>query len=230
MSIAARGARYLAREAVDGAVFYAVAPTGAVVGRGADMADRLYRASRHVDRGVDGLRAVRGLRGAGARVHAGGEFFHGASDRANALAQIGIDAQILERELAAASSDTDRAWVADVAAPVFSAWKDFLARTAAGGLAVYTTEWSVYQSWRERFLLLRSLAKSRGIPLASPEPPPLQKTIWERAASGEGSKLDGYLAIGKTVILGAITLTGVIGFYSVLRDLHHPPAVQAIEE
>lgn len=229
MSIAARGARYLAREAVDSAAFYAVGPTGAVVGRGADMADRLFRASRHVDRGVDGLRAVRGLRGAGARVHAGGEFFHGASDRANALAQIGIDATTLERELAEAPA-ADQAWVADTAAPVFSAWKDFLSRVATNHLAAYTTEWSVYASWRERFVLLRNLAKLRGIHLASPEPLPLQKTIWERAASGEGSKLDGYLAIGKTVILGAITLTGVVGFYSVLRDLRHPPQVQAIEE
>jgi hypothetical protein len=226
VSVAMRGARYLAREAVDSAAFHAVSPAAEVAGRGADLADRLFRAHRHIDRGASALANLhaRGhLGGTPAATHVGGEWVHGGSDRANALAQIGIDAASLEHELAGVTSEADRAWVAASAAPVFSAWKEFVARLAASPVAPYTTEWSVYTSWRDRFVMLRNLARMRGIVLTSPDPPPLPKTIFERANSGEGSQLDGYLTLAKTAILGAITLTGVIGFYSIVRDLrrHH---------
>lgn len=215
MSWLGRGARYLGEHAISDVM----APVSDVAGRGADLADRLYRANRHAEQARAMLAKRQGA------VQIGGEWFHGGSDRANALAQIGIDASALERDLdAAATSDADRAWVAMAAGPVFSAWRDFVARMAATQLAAYATEWSVFLAWQERFLNLRQLARARGLTLTSPEPQRLPKTIWERAASGEGSKLDGYLSIAKTAILGAVAVTGVIGFYSVLRDLRRPHA------
>jgi hypothetical protein len=207
---AGRGARYLAREAIADGVYSVTAPVAIAAGRGADLADRLYRVNRHADQAT----------------RMAGEWFHGTGDRANALAQIGIDAQALERDLdSAATTDADRAWLAEVAAPTFSAWKDFLARTAANRVAAYTTEWSVYLSWQARLKSLRDFARARGLVLTSPEPQPLPRTVWERAASGEGSKLDGYLALGKTAIVAAITLTGVVGFYTIVRDLKRPAHV-----
>jgi len=166
------------------------------------------RAMRH-----DGLR--------GSRMVSAGEWFHGLSDRQNAIAQLGADFSALQGDLALhATSPADVAWTVSVVAPVMAAWQDFAQKQHASGLSPWVTEWSVYLTWQERLHLLRSLARSRGIELDSPDPVPLPLTVWERSRTGEGGGLDAWLGLFKVVLLGAAATAGLVGFVAIAREWH----------
>lgn len=175
-------------------------------------------AVRRIYVGAEGVRRD-GRRGE--RMISAGEWFHGASDRSNALAQLGIDFAALHGDLNThAVSATDAAWVITEVVPALSAWEAFVAREASSALAPWVTEWTVYETWWDRLTRLRELARARGIILESPDPLPLPKTIWQRGAHGEGSPLDTWFGLLKTAIFAAVALTGFASFYVILRDFH----------
>jgi hypothetical protein len=186
------------------------------------------RDARDIARGAEGL-VNAGYREPGSHDlayglgHAvmGGEWFHGGSDRSNALAQLGIDWHAFANDLKAPTvSATDATWIAADVQPAIDEWAKFVQRMAASPVASYVTEWSVFESWSDRLRQLRALARARGILLTSAEPVPLPQTVWQRGASGTGSSLDAWITAGKTLVFGAIAITGVIGFYSLGRDVH----------
>lgn len=149
-----------------------------------------------------------------------GEWWHGGSDRTNALAQLGIDFAALQNDLTAqVTTPSDRQWMIADVAPVFAAWQTFLSRLAGSKLAAYVTEWSVFETWIQRLTRLREMARARGLVLTSAEPVPLPMTVWERGAKGTGTDLDTWVALGKTAVFGAIAVTGVVGFFAIMRDL-----------
>lgn len=181
------------------------------------ISDGIELSAGAYDHAADGIRGSQGL------VRVGGEWFHGPGDRAHALAQIGTDFQIFQTDITSVVSPhapEDVAWVTMNVAPVIAEWLTFVTRVAQSKIAPYTTEWSVYAAWWERLHRLRDAARLRGIALASPEPVPLPKTVWQRGADGTGGSLDSAIVLGKTVVFAAIAITGLAGFYSVLRDVH----------
>lgn len=167
---------------------------------------------------LDGIR--RGGRGLRKTVVAG-EFFHGGGDRKNALAQLGTDFLTFHNDLVKnATLATCAEWIAADVAPTLAEWQNFVARMAATPLAAYVTEWSVFESWFGRLVRLRAAARSKGVVLESADPQPLPQTVWERGATGTGSALDVWIAAGKTAVFGAVAITGIFGFYAIVRDLH----------
>ena len=212
--VGGRATRYLAREIASGLAapvtnrIADVADVGVVGLDAKDAAMRVYRSTR-------GVRAANGPR---VGVIVSGEWFHGGSDRKNALAQLGIDFAALQNDITA--SKADPAWIAADVAPVLAEWHNFIVHMAASSVAPYVTEWSVYESWSERLRRLRELARAHGVALASAEPAPLPQTVWERGSKGTGGPLDSWIALGKTVVFGAMAFTGLVAFYSIMRDLH----------
>ena len=183
----------------------------------------LVRGARFMRIGLEGVKS-HGRRGE--HVISAGEWFHGASDRVNALSQLGIDFANFHGDLERhAVTPADATWVITEVIPAFQAWDEFLRRQAEGTLTSWVTEWSVYETWEARLRRLRELARARGIILESPEPLPLPKTIWQRGEQGEGSPLDTWFGFLKTAILGAVAITGFASFYIVLKDWHreHKP-------
>lgn len=186
------------------------------------------RSARSIASGAEGL-VNAGHRDPGAHDSAyglghvvmGGEWFHGGTDRSNALAQLGIDWHAFTNDLHGPTvSATDATWIAADVQPAIDEWTKFVQRMAASPVASYVTEWSVFESWSERLRMLRALARARGILLTSSEPIPLPQTVWQRGSGGTGSSLDSWITAGKTLVFGAIAITGVIGFYSVAKDVH----------
>ena len=150
-----------------------------------------------------------------------GEWFHGLSDRQNAIAQLGADFSALQGDLAhSATAPDDVAWIVSVVQPTLHAWQDFAQKQAASGISPWVTEWSVYLTWQERLHLLRQLARSRGIVLESPDPVPLPLTVWERSRTGEGGGLDAWLGLFKVVLLGAVAAAGLVGVIAIAREWH----------
>ncbi len=177
---------------------------------------------------VDGARGthqgVRGLRREHGRgrdhVVSAGEWFHGPADRSRALAQLSTDFQTFTNDLAAvATSPADAAWVTSVVLPTLEEWRAFVAHVTSSDLASWVTEWAVFEQWAERLRRLRELARAHGLPLSSAEPVPLPRTIWQRGSTGSGSSFDLLFSLLRTVVYGAIAVTGVIGFYTVVRDV-----------
>jgi hypothetical protein len=224
-----RAAAWAARE-------LALAAAAPVTNRVADAADvalgaySAHASTRDGARGLHGASMRRGRSGPSRRgdelepgssvMIVGGQFWHGGDDRANALAQLGIDFAAFEADLAHGDRERDAVWIVADVAPALAAWKNFVARIAASRVAAYVTEWSVFESWWQRLVRLREAARARGIPLESMEPIMLPKTVWERGAGGVGSQLDTWMTLGKTAIFGAMAITGVVGFYSIAKELH----------
>lgn len=210
-----RGTRWIARELA----VSAAAPVTNVIADGAEYAILGIDQARIAWRGGRGLhRAYADERGS-TPSHAvlGGEFSHGAGDRTNALASIGSDFLALGRDLAAADACTE--WIATDVAPVFSAWATFVTRMADSPLASYVTQWRVFEAWWQRVVDLREAARARGIVLASPEPQPLPKTIWQRGADGTGSTFDAWMSLGRKGFFAALALTGAIGLYVTVKNV-----------
>lgn len=195
--------------------------TAPIVTRGA----RIYVAGQAAARGARfiyvGAEGVKSHGRRGEQTISAGEWFHGSSDRMNAIAQLGIDFAALHGDLERhAISAQDAAWVITEVVPTFQAWEAFVVRQANSSLAPWVTEWSVFETWEGRLRRLRELARARGLVLDSPDPMPLPKTIWQRGEQGEGSPLDTWFGLLKTAILGAVAITGFASFYIVLRDFH----------
>lgn len=219
-----RGLRWIGKEIAIGLaapVTNAAADGFAIASNGWIAADQARRGARGLSRSAADLRAVRTARPREASVIVGGELWHGGDDRRNAIASIGLDFLAFHTDVIKnASSDVCREWIADDVAPVLAEWQNFVARMAASTLAAYVTEWSVFETWFDRLVRLRQAAKAKGIHLDSPEPTPLPQTVWQRGANGTGSSLDVWIAGGKTVVFGAIAITGIAAFYSIIRDVH----------
>jgi hypothetical protein len=193
--------------------------TAEPVGRAARAyvtAQNTQTAVRRIYVGAEGVRQD-GRRGE--RMVSAGEWFHGASDRTNALAQLGIDFQALLGDLERhAISAQDAAWVITEVVPALRAWEAFVQREASSALAPWVTEWSVYEAWWDRLTRIRELARARGIILESPDPLPLPKTIWQRGAQGEGSPLDTWFGFLKTGIFAAVAVTGFVSLWAILAQ------------
>jgi len=200
-----RGARWLAREVAESLA----SPITNRVADGVDYAAHVQGVASSTMRGSRGLE----------RAVVAGEWYHGASDRANALAQLGLDYEALERDVTTNGTPADHVWIATDVAPVLAEWRNFVQRIARSSVAAFATEWSVFVTWQNRLLSLRSSARARGIKLESADPIALPKTVWQRGADGTGTSLDTWMTLGKTVVFGVMTVAGFIGFWSILRDL-----------
>jgi hypothetical protein len=189
------------------------------VERGARIFVGAWSARDHASNAYGALEVLR--RDGRTRTPVAGEWFHGFSDRSAALGQLGADFSALQGDLSLHAEDpADLAWVIAVAVPTLRDWQAFAAKQDGNTLSPWVTEWSVYESWWERLVRLRELARSRGIQLDSPEPVPLPKTVWQRGTTGSGSSTDALFGLLKVTIFGVIALTGVVGFVAIARELH----------
>lgn len=185
-----------------------------------DAASTASRARGHLRDAYVGLEVIRQDGRRGEDTVSAGEWFHGLSDRQAALGQLSADFAALQGDLSLhATSPDDEKWTAAVVSPTLRDWQAFADRQAKSALSPWATEWSVYETWQERLLRLRDLAHSRGIQLDSPVPVPLPKTIWQRGNEGEGGGIDVVAGLVKTVLFGMLALTGVVGFFVIVRDI-----------
>jgi hypothetical protein len=213
MSAAGRFSRWMAYEiGADIAQPYAAAYV--------DTAETLGSARDYLRDAYIGMEAIRQDGRRGGRMVSAGEWFHGASDRQSAVGQLSADFAAFQGDLGLhATEPSDVAWVIAVVVPTLHDWEVFAHKQEGSALAPWITEWSVFESWQLRLKSLRDLARSRGILLESPDPIPLPKTVWERADTGQGSSLDTWFGLLKTVIFGVIALTGLAGFYVIVKDV-----------
>jgi hypothetical protein len=185
-----------------------------------DIADTASRARGRLRDAYVGCEMLKQDGRRGEHAVSAGEWFHGASDRAAALGQISADFHAFLGDLNLhATSPADAAWIAAVVKPTIDDWQEFANKQGSSTLSPWVTEWSVYESWQERLRRLRELAHSRGIVLESPDPVPLPKTIWQRGREGEGGGVDVMMGLVKTMLFGVLALTGVVGFYVLVRDV-----------
>jgi hypothetical protein len=207
----------------------AASPITNRIADGVDVGTRIAGLASEIKHGTDELmRASTRRRGA----VLGGEFWHGASDRASALAQIGLDMRALHDELERVALDphvppATLIWIASDARAAWLEWLALVQRIAQSKLVAYATEWTVYETWWARLQRLREMARLRGIELTSSEPMPLPETVWQRGARGKGAGLDVWMTLGKTAVFGMMTLSGIVGFYAILRSMRSKPNDQA---
>jgi hypothetical protein len=174
-----------------------------------DVHQRFASSAREASYGLGHLASMQPTRVAGL-------IFHGPGDRRAALEQLGLDWISFEKDIIASNADAD--FITIDISPALAGWTDFLNKIRASPVALYTVEWSTFESWQTRLFRLREAARARGIHLTSIEPTPLPKTIWQRGGDGTGTQLDTWLTFGKVIVFGMIAITGVVGFFSLARD------------
>lgn len=218
------------RWAIDAAMTSAQVADG--VGFARDLGDRAVSSARDARQGLAGThrvsmerrRLLAGGRGRGEVVLVGadGGMFHSDRDRSAALALLDAgftafrsDAEPTATAIAARPA-TAQWWQVDVL-PLLSDWATFRDHESSWAGRV-TTEWSTYEAWLAVLRGMRSGARAQGIALSSPEPARLPETIFQRTATGRGTKLEAAWTIGRTLVYTAIGLAGVVGMYTVWRD------------
>lgn len=144
----------------------------------------------------------------------GGEWFHGAGDRRVALAQLIQEFDALAADLAGMPADSG---IAAALAPTLDGFAAFAQSEARSTLAPWITEWSVYEIWYERLIWARLAARAAGVSLASPEPRPLPKTIFERGEDGTGSSTDRLVVFGRDAIKIGLGVVAALGIWRALR-------------
>jgi hypothetical protein len=169
----------------------------------------------------------------GARFYAGqplvgSTWWHGASDRREALAQLRGDFDNLRADL----SRADGSPVAPALAPTIAAFDAFYQAEMESTLAPWITEWSVFEAWKERIAWARMAARAAGVQLMSPEPVSLPKTTWERGEDGTGDRADRAFVFGRNAVKIGLGLAAAFGIWKfgrrVWRVLEQEKA--AIEE
>jgi len=146
-----------------------------------------------------------------------GEYVHGTGDRHSALEILRDGYRALGADLAAPELALSPLAISGRAA--IAAWMLFLERQDESTLIRWATDWSAYQAWWERLRTLRETLAAAGVPLVSPPPPALPKTIWQRGEDGTGSKVDAALSLGRTSAFAVMTGMGVWGLVAALRSL-----------
>lgn len=189
------------------------------VGAEIGLARRAYSGTRGAYQGARGLAHYRGMTSA----QVGSEWFHSVADRSRAVHQLNTDFQVLIADLAATvtANPTPSAaqWLSADVTPVIKDWTDFAQRETASWFTRAATDWPAFETWLMKLRRLRELARSHGIALTSPEPLDLPKTVWDRAASGNGDEVVSWLGVARVVGLGVVGVAGVIGLFTLWRDL-----------
>ncbi len=114
-------------------------------------------------------------------------------------------------------------WITVDVTPTINEWHQFLERQLGSWWSRAATDWGAYEDWWDRLRRLRELARAHGIVLTSPEPVPLPKTIWQRGTSGRGNEAAVTMGLLKMGIAAALGITGIVGFYAILRDIRGRP-------
>jgi hypothetical protein len=157
----------------------------------------------------------------------GQEFFHSVADRQRAIAMLSTHFKAFANDLAVwheANKDAPNAtssaqWLAADVTPTLDEWGSFVEHESKSWWTKAATSWETFEEWWNRLKQLRTLARAHGISLQSAEPVPLPKTIWQRGASGKGSEATAYLGILKIGMFAALSLTGVVSLFAIIRDL-----------
>jgi hypothetical protein len=148
---------------------------------------------------------------------------HGDDDKERALAALDawfgqFRADVEPRASAIdAHPATAQWWRADIM-PVLSDWALFRAHQSSW-VNRLATEWTTYVAWLTQVRLMRAGARMSGMVLTSPEPTKLPETIFERGASGRGSKLETAWTLGRVLLYTAIGVAGVASLWAVYREL-----------
>jgi hypothetical protein len=188
--------------------------------RAIELGGQVTRSAHLAYVGSSGIRTMLG-RGHQPVVIAG-HFLHGPGDRHAALDSLRADYQSLQADLMNhATSHDDAMWALADAIPQLSAFDEFYKRERASWIGMMLTDWAVFQSWQDKLVRIRELAKMRGIHLDGPQPVPLPETIWERGASGTGSDTDRWFTLAKYVVYAALGIVGFASLYAALRTVKH---------
>lgn len=198
---------------------YATARAIAPVVPAIEVASTIDRGARGARQILVGSQAFRD-RGETPVAQVGAEWFHSVGDRDRAIAQLSTEWQQLAADLDGdPAHHADPAWVKADIAPAIEEWNHFVSRETSSWWTRAATDWQVFEDWQERIKRLRELARARGIVLASPEPHPLPKTVWQRGAEGKGSEPAAWLGILKLGFYAALTLTGAFALYGAVSAL-----------
>jgi hypothetical protein len=231
-----RGARWIGEITVNEAVGAAtdrVAPTVTPYVDAAIYARDAYRGGASAYRGLVGVATLppRGARFGGAAASSrpghrvGGQWFHGAGDRHDAIAAIDATASVLERDLATVPASLS-AWVNGSARPELEHWFAFRDVLTASASALFATTWGTINEWRDRITDLRDLVAVAGGTVTAPPVPELPQTLWERAEQGGGDTFDRWLTIARGSAYTILAVMGVWGLFTALRSLRR---VQLVE-
>lgn len=156
----------------------------------------------------------------------GQEFFHTVADRVRALAMLSTYWRSLVNDLTVwqeankstpSASITAQWFDADVT-PTLEEWRRFVENQESWWSRA-ATSWETYEEWWQRLRQMRALARAHGISLQSAELVQLPKTIWQRGAEGKGSEATALLGILKVGVFTALTITGAVSLYAMVRDL-----------
>lgn len=160
--------------------------------------------------------STRGVRFLSRQPMIGSDWYHGTGDRRDALAQLRGDFDHLRADLASVAPTSP---IAVALAPTLDAFDEFYQAETTSTLAPWITEWSVFEAWKERIAWARMAARAAGIPLASPEPTNLPKTMWERGQDGSGTGADRAFVFGRDVIKLGLGVAAVIGIWKFGRKI-----------
>lgn len=187
---------------------------------------RIYSA---FDRGQAGVFSQGDERGARGRspIQVGQELFHTPTDRSRAIATLSTYFKTLADDLGTwqlanatkPNAGTIAQWLIADVTPLLEEWRAFAAHQNASWWTKAATSWETYEEWWDRLRSMRALARAHGILLQSSEPVLLPKTIWQRGAEGKGSEATAILGVLKVGVFAALTLTGAVSLFAILRDL-----------
>lgn len=190
--------------------------------------DVATRTSRAASRWWTGTRGLGGRDAAQMPLtHVGQEFIHTVADRTRAIASLSTYFKTLADDLATwqlANADkpnasTSAQWLSADVTPTLDEWRAFALHQDDSWWTKMATSWETYEEWWDRLRMLRALARAHGILLQSAEPVPLPKTIWQRSAEGKGSEATAILGVLKIGVFAALSITGAVSLYAILRDL-----------
>jgi hypothetical protein len=160
-------------------------------------------------------------------VQIGQEFFHTVADRLRAITTLSTGWKALSSDLATwqhANLDSPDAttiaqWLAADVTPTLDEWKNFAERESASWWTRAATSWETFEQWWERLKQMRALARAHGVQLQSTEPVELPKTIWQKSSQGKGSEATALVGILKIGVFAALTITGAVSLYAIVREL-----------
>jgi len=215
-----REKHWIAAAGLDQAAAYGAARATSAIAPATEVLRRARETGKGARNALWASRAMKDRRELGA---VGTEWFHTMSDRKRAIEEIGAGFRDLAADLTtwnAEPSDKTAAtaqWVKIDVIPALLDWNTWSKGEIESWFVRTFTSWDTFEKWHARLMRLRELARAHGIVLCSPEPLPLQKTIWDAGAAGNGGKLGAALGAGKIVFAAAV---GIAGFITVVAAVN----------
>lgn len=150
-----------------------------------------------------------------------GALFHSVGDREDAIKKLGTEFALFENDVMHSlgwsqdhptldETDPRTSWWRMNVVPILTEWQKFQTDNLGSWTTRFATSWDTFESWQQRLQTMRDAARHQGFDLASPEPQPLPKTVWDGLSAGAKEIAGAIWSLVKIVIYVLLIVGGIV--------------------